>query len=74
MQDPLYYTIHAAPPPMRPQLQGEGFFDRVVKNAALSMMESFFASMFLAVRQMIWAPDPEPPRGQVVDVTPHPVR
>jgi hypothetical protein len=62
--DPLYYSIHAAPPPLRPQFQGETFFERVVKNAALGMMESFFKEMFMAVRQTFWQPD------KVIDVTP----
>lgn len=56
LNDPLYYSGVATPPPMRPQLAGETFFERVVKNMGLSMMESMFLQGFLAVRQMVLAP------------------
>lgn len=56
LNDPLYYAGVATPPPMRPQLAGETFFERVVKNMGLSMMESMFFQGFLAVRQMVLAP------------------
>lgn len=56
LNDPLYYSGVATPPPMRPQLPGETFFERVVKNMGLSMMESMFFQGFLAVRQMVLAP------------------
>jgi hypothetical protein len=41
---------------MRPQMAGETFLERVVKNAALSMLEKGAAECFLAIRQMILAP------------------
>jgi hypothetical protein len=63
LNDPLYYSGVATPPPMRPQLAGETFFERVVKNMGLSMMESMFFQGYLAVRQMVLAP--ELPNAQV---------
>lgn len=80
LNDPMHYYIHTTPPPQRPQLPGETFMGRVVKNAGLAMMESFFASMFLAVRQMTWAPEPEyidvvpVPQQQPVPIPPPPPR
>jgi hypothetical protein len=68
LHDPLYYTMAATPPPVRPQMTGEGFVERVVKNAGLAMVEALFGQCFLAVRQLIL-----PPRQQekpVIDVTP----
>lgn len=59
LQDPLYNTIQAVPPPMRPQFPGESFIERVGKNMLLSMVESFFAQGFLAIRQLVLAPSPE---------------
>jgi hypothetical protein len=63
MQDPMMYTVHAAPAPFRPQMEGESFFERVAKNTALAMVEGFFAQMFLAVRQMVLPPPPRPVNG-----------
>lgn len=65
IQDPLYYALTSAPPPMRPQMGDESFFDRVVKNTGLAMLESFFGQCLLAVRQMVL-----PPGVKTVDVTP----
>lgn len=71
IQDPLYFTLTSAPPPMRPQMGDETFFDRVVKNTGLAMLESFFGQCLIAVRQMVLPPMPksveqpsqiEPPR------------
>jgi len=59
IQDPLYYTLTSAPPPVRPQMGDETFFDRVVKNTGLAMMESFFGQCLLAVRQMVLPPTPK---------------
>lgn len=71
LQDPLYWTIHSAPPPMRVQMDGETFLERVVKNAALAMLEKGAAECFLAIRQMLLAPAPGPVR--TVDyITPAP--
>lgn len=56
VNDPLYYSAHAAPPPMRPQFEGESFFERLAKNTGLALLESFFMSLFLATRQMVWPP------------------
>ena len=56
IQDPMYYSMVAAPPPVRVQLQGENFVERVVKNAGLAMVESLFGQCFLAVRQLVLPP------------------
>jgi len=58
IQDPMYYALTSAPPPMRPQMGDESFFDRVVKNTGLAMLESFFGQCLLAVRQMVLPPSP----------------
>lgn len=67
LTDPLYYTMCASPPPMRPQLQGENFWERIVKNMVLSAGESMFMHAFLAMRQLVLPPE-EPARTQTVDV------
>lgn len=56
LHDPLYYTMAATPPPVRPQMQGESFTERVVKNAGLAMVEALFGQCFLAVRQLVLPP------------------
>lgn len=66
IQDPLSNTLHSAPPPVRPQMGNESFFNRVAKNAGLAMMEAFFGQCLLAVRQMVLPPN----QKQIVDVTP----
>jgi len=58
IQDPMYYALTSAPPPMRPQMGDETFFGRVVKNTGLAMLESFFGQCLLAVRQMVLPPAP----------------
>lgn len=58
IQDPMYYALTSAPPPMRPQMGDETFFGRVVKNTGLAMLESFFGQCLLAVRQMVLPPPP----------------
>ena len=65
IQDPLYYTLTSAPPPMRPQMGDESFFDRTVKNVGLAMLESFFGQCLIAVRQMVL-----PPPVKVIDIQP----
>ena len=52
--DPLQHGIPSVP--VRVQLPGETFGQRVVKNAGLAMAESFIFSMFLAVRQAVLPP------------------
>jgi hypothetical protein len=59
--DPLFYSLHAAPPMVRNQFQGEKFFERVGKNMLLSALESLCSQALLAARQMIWAPEQKPP-------------
>lgn len=58
MHDPLYYTMAATPPPVRPQMMGESFGGRVAKNIFLAMIEALFGQCFLAVRQLILPPAP----------------
>jgi len=72
LNDPLYYMGQASPPPQRPQLQNEHFFERVVKNVGLSMLESMFFQGFLAVRQMVLPPAPPSPAPgeRDIDITP----
>lgn len=65
LQDPLYQALHAAPPPMRPQLPGESFLGRVAKNTFLAILEKACAEAFLAIRQMILAPE-----SKTVEFTP----
>lgn len=72
LTDPLYYSMVASPPPMRPQLPGENFIERVFKNMLLSAGEAFFMHGFLAMRQLVLPPEELPARGQEVDV-PQPV-
>ena len=63
LQDPLYYSMAATPPPVRPQMQGEAFWERIMKNAGLAMVEALFGQCFLAVRQLILPPIPKGPRS-----------
>lgn len=56
LMDPLYYALYSSPPPMVPQLGGEGFIERVAKNALRASLSSVAAEIFLATRQFIWAP------------------
>ena len=56
IQDPMYYTLTSAPPPMRPQIETETFLNRVLKNAALAILEAFFGQCLLAIRQMVLPP------------------
>lgn len=67
IQDPMYYALTSAPPPMRPQMGDETFFGRVVKNTGLAMLESFFGQCLLAVRQMVL-----PPAPRVIDIPQQP--
>ena len=55
-QDPLYWNMAAVPPPVRIQLEGEGFFERVAKNAVLAAGEAVLGQCFLAIRQALWNP------------------
>jgi hypothetical protein len=49
-------------------MPGESFIERVLKNTALSLLESLTMQLHLALRQMVLPPSP--PRSTVVDVTP----
>jgi hypothetical protein len=72
MQDPLYYHLSATPPPVRQQMQGESFVERVMKNAGLSMLEALFGQCFLAVRQMVFPPSRMPQQPPVIDTQTNP--
>lgn len=67
-QDPLFYPLTTAPPPYRPQMTGETFFERVVKNTGLAILETVFMQGLLAARQMVLPPMPA--QSNTVDVTP----
>jgi hypothetical protein len=56
LQDPLYWQISATPSPVRPQLPGETYFQRVSKNMVLALAEAFFAQGLLAMRQLVLPP------------------
>lgn len=66
LHDPMYQAMSACPPPIRPQLPGENFWERVMKNMFLAAGESFFMHGFLAMRQLVLPPDPR----QVAEGTP----
>lgn len=70
LTDPLYYTMQASPPPMRPQLDGESFMERMFKNMALDASASAVANVYWAIRQAVLAPEPVP--NQMVEVSPLP--
>lgn len=70
VQDPAFGTIHAVPPPFRPQFSGESFGERVVKNMFLAATESILKEAVLGIRQVFLAPRTLPPVYEVVDVTP----
>lgn len=55
MQDPLFFTV-LSPPPFRPQMQGENFGERVLKNLALDLAAMAAGHMMLALRQMLLPP------------------
>jgi hypothetical protein len=58
VQDPLFYVVTTAPPLMRPQMQGESYAGRWIKNVGLSMLEAGLMHTFLAVRQLTLPPEP----------------
>lgn len=60
MQDPLFFTV-LSPPPFRPQMQGESFGERVLKNLALDLTAMAAGHLMLALRQMLLPPVPKPP-------------
>ena len=67
-QDPLHYSLMTAPPPYRPQMPGESFFERVMKNVGLAMLEAVAMQGLLAVRQMVLPPEAK--SSNIIDVTP----
>lgn len=68
-QDPLYFTITTSPPPFRPQMEGETFVERVLKNLILDMGSIAAFHIGLALRQMFLPPKAQQigSSGQVVD-------
>jgi hypothetical protein len=58
-QDPMFVTVKGTPSIMRPQLPGESFHQRVMKNMVLASAESALGELMLGVRQLIWAPKSE---------------
>ena len=71
LTDPMYYQMAASPPPMIPQLEGETFFERLLKNMVIDGMRSLTFQLHLAARQWVWpvAPREAPAREQVVDTS-----
>jgi hypothetical protein len=69
LSDPLYYTMQASPPPMRPQLEGESFMERMFKNMALDASASAVANVYWAIRQAVLAPESLPQVQQMADVS-----
>lgn len=65
-QDPMVMYLHAAPPPYRPQFEGESFWERMGKNIALSMAEAAIGGLLLGVRQLMLPPGPP-----TIDVDPN---
>lgn len=57
MQDPLFFTV-LSPPPFRPQMPGENFGERVVKNMLLDGVALLLGHGMLALRQMLLPPPP----------------
>lgn len=55
-QDPMFMSIKTTPSVMRPQLTGETFAHRIVKNMVLASVESALGEFLLGVRQLLWAP------------------
>ncbi len=57
-QDPLFFHILSTPP-FRPQLPGELFWERVLKNLVLDGLSLAFGHLMLSLRQMVLPPRPE---------------
>lgn len=57
-QDPLFFHV-LSPPPFRPQMPGEQFGERLMKNIILDIATLFFGHLMLGARQMILPPQPD---------------
>lgn len=68
--DTMWGAVASVPPIFRPQMQGETFLSRLVKNVVLSLAEIFLRELMLAARQAIFPPFPRAASNQTVDVTP----
>jgi len=65
--DPMMHLLGASAPPFRPQVQGETFMTRLLKNMMLAAGEALLDQAKLGLRQVVWLPEiPE------MDVTPPP--
>lgn len=63
--DPMMHLLGASAPPFRPQVQGETFMTRLLKNMMLAAGEALLDQAKLGLRQVVWLPEiPE------TDVTP----
>jgi hypothetical protein len=71
LTDPMYYQMAASPPPMVPQLDGESFIERLLKNMVIDGLRSLTFQLHLATRQWVWPTpmQPTPAREQVVDTS-----
>jgi hypothetical protein len=69
VQDPLFYAL-MAPPPFRPQMEGETFMERVGKNLLLDLTSMACFHLGLALRQMFMPPSlpTQPPKTLVRSV------
>lgn len=56
LNDPLYYMIDGAPTPLRPQMDGESFWEAFFKAAFLKAMEALAKMLLLLIRQAVLAP------------------
>lgn len=56
MNDPLHSMIYSCPVPPRPQMAGESFKSRMMKNVGLALAETFLAQLLLGVRQAVLPP------------------
>lgn len=54
--DPMFHALATVPEPFRPQMQGESFMERVMKNMALAGLEAVMKEALLGVRQLFWWP------------------
>lgn len=58
--DPMTHILGASAPPFRPQVQGETFMARVLKNVLLAAGEAVLDQAKLGLRQVMWLPEIPP--------------
>lgn len=66
VQDPLFFPVMNAPP-FRPQLPGETFGERFLKNLFLDLGTMAAFHVGLALRQMILPPQPKLPDEKIIN-------